>query len=145
MKENLLLLLQWLIDRLRIVEYRRAGEDRERHRLILEYELEEVAVEKAAMSLQGLWKMMQSIKRIRLMLCANWEKRWDRDFQGWFYVNLKTNEMGWDPPRLLGGGDLPDPPDEWRTMYDENGDVFYMNPYTGQTSWMSVEDAARNL
>ena len=30
-------------------------------------------------------------------------------------------------------------------MYDENGDVFYMNPYTGQTSWMSVEDAARNL
>ena len=60
MKENLLLLLQWLIDRLRIVEYRRAGEDRERHRLILEYELEEVAVEKAAMSLQGLWKMMQS-------------------------------------------------------------------------------------
>ena len=63
----------------------------------------EVGVEKAAMSLQGLWKMMQSIKRIRLMLCANWEKRWDR-FQGWFYVNLKTNEMGWDPPRLLGGG-----------------------------------------
>lgn len=145
MKENLLDLLKWLIERLRVVEYRRAGEERERHRLILEYELEEVALEKAAMSLQGLWKMMQSLKRIRMMLSQSWEKRWDRDFQGWFYVNLKTGAMGWDPPSLLGGGDLPDPPDEWRTCYDEAGDVFYMNPYTGQTSWMSADDAARNL
>ena len=143
--DNLMMLLGWLMARLRIVEYRRAGEDRQRQRLILEYELEEVAMEKAAMSLQGLWKMVQSIKRIRGMLAANWEKRWDRDYQGWFYVDLKTGEMSWDPPRLLGDRDLPDPPDEWRKMFDENDEIYYMNPYTGQTSWMSVEDAARNV
>ncbi|KAH8074617.1 Ca2-binding protein [Aureococcus anophagefferens] len=147
--ENLIKLLEWLMERLRVVVYQRAGEQSKRERLVLEYELEEVQMEQAAMSLQGMWKMLQAMKRIRKMLRTNWEKRWDRDAGCWFYVNLcvnlMTGEMSWEKPRMLGALDLPDPPDEWRTMYDEFEELFYMNPYTGQTSWLSVDDAARAL
>ncbi|KAH8057416.1 Ca2-binding protein [Aureococcus anophagefferens] len=133
--ENLIKLLEWLMERLRVME-------------------------QAAMSLQGMWKMLQAMKRIRKMLRTNWEKRWDRDAGCWFYVNLRAEtksstrlqcephdgrDVVWEKPRMLGALDLPDPPDEWRTMYDEFEELFYMNPYTGQTSWLSVDDAARAL
>ena len=63
---------------------------------------------------------------------------------------MQTDERQWEKPKLLGDDDLTDPVDEWRIeeTYDSaTGQKYkyYANYATGQTSWLSEEDAARLL
>lgn len=41
--------------------------------------------------------------------------------------------------------DIKDPPDEWREMVDAHGATYFMNPLTGQHSWLSLDGAASIL
>ena len=53
--------------------------------------------------------------------------------------------MQWDKPASMGTEDLAEPEDAWTEVTDENGNIYYMNPATGQTAWMSEDEAARAL
>ena len=77
------------------------------------------------------------------MIYAVWEKRFDANSQAYYYVNIINDEVSWTKPRLLGSDDLPLAPDEWRVAYDDEGNRYYTNPATGQTSWLSMDDAAK--
>lgn len=72
-----------------------------------------------------------------------YEKRFDQASQCYYYVSTHTGEITWDKPKMMGPLDVPDPPDEWREMVDpSDGTVYFMNPGTGQSSWLSQDDAA---
>lgn len=141
--ENLPQLLKWLMAKVHVIWYQRHGRRERRKRLVFEYELDEVKMEKAALVVQGMWKMRRSLKLIREMVRANWEKRYDASSGTHYYVDLRTEEAHWTKPKLLGSQDLELAPDEWRAQTDEYGSSYYMNPATGQTSWLSVDEAAR--
>merc|ERR1719502_1986142 len=53
--------------------------------------------------------------------------------------------MQWEKPASMGSEDLAPPPDEWQQVTGEDGRTYWMNPATGQTSWMSEDEAARAL
>ncbi|KAJ8599289.1 hypothetical protein CTAYLR_006783 [Chrysophaeum taylorii] len=145
--EHLPELLKWLMARLRVIWYQRLGiRAQRRRRLVLEYEMDEVKQERAALAIQGMWKIRRSLARLRRMIRANWEKRYDVGSGQYYYVDLRTEEMFWNKPALLGSEDLQLAPDEWRQKVDdENGNVYYFNPATGQSSWLSVDEAARTM
>ena len=42
----------------------------------------------------------------------------------------------------MGSEELPEPPDIWERMVDDEGTVYYYHAKTGRTSWMSEEQAA---
>lgn len=144
-KENLQKLLIWLMSKLHVTMYERLGTREKRRRLVFNHELDELKQEKAALVLQGMWQMRRSLKRIRQMVRANWEKRFDATSCQYYYVDLRTENMYWAKPLLLGSDDLPLAPDEWRQMVDEHGSLYYLNPATGQSSWLSMDDAARTM
>lgn len=144
-KENLQKLLIWLMPKLHVTWYERLGTRERRRRLVFNYELDELKQEKAALAIQGMWQIRRSLRRIRQLIRANWEKRFDATASQYYYVDLRTEDMFWTKPPLLGSDDLPLAPDEWRQKVDEHGRLYYVNPATGQSSWLSVDDAARTM
>ena len=143
---NLPVLLEWLMARLSVVQRRKKASSPElEDRLILEYELAGIAREHAALVIQGMFKVRESRKLVRGLLRVMWEKRFDRDAQCEYYVYLPTELVQWEKPLLLGSDELALAPDEWRRGDDEWGRAFYANPRTGQSAWLSEDEAARSV
>ena len=132
-------LLDWLLDRLKITRNRRT----KRTKLILQYEEDEVQKEAAATKLQGIWRQKKARRKMRLRARKQFEKMWDNENMCYYYINVRTGAIQWHKPYILGSEDLNDPVDEWRKITGEDGNVFYQNPCTGQTSWMSEDEAAK--
>jgi tetratricopeptide (TPR) repeat protein len=89
-----------------------------------------------------------ALKRARCEAVCQYEKSFDRVTRLFYYVHIKTGQAQWTKPLVLGNEDVPDPPDEWRTVrYEdpENGTTctYYENLKTGQKSWLSEDTAAR--
>jgi len=140
-KDNEDELLEWLLDRLKISRNRRT----KRTKLILQYEEDGVQKEAAATKLQGIWRQKKARQKMRLRARKQWEKMWDNENGCYYYINVRTGAIQWTKLSILGSEDLKDPVDEWRKITGEDGNVFYQNPCTGQTSWLSEEEAAKIL
>ena len=62
--------------------------------------------------------------------------------QQFYYLNAVTGAVTWTKPERLGVIEIEDPPDEWVTLYDENGGKYYYHQLTGRTAWMTEAEAA---
>jgi hypothetical protein len=148
-KKGFEMLLDWLIARLYIRDAHQvlgtkwAG--KKGKVLMLQYEVEEQMINSMACKIQGVWRSRKAMLMMRAMLKEIYSKRWDNDMQQFYYVNVKTQQVSWSKPLLLGSDDVDDPPDKWIKMTDEYGNVFYLHPLTGRTSWMSELQAATKM
>jgi hypothetical protein len=145
-KKGFELLLDWLIARLyvrdahQVLGGKHAG--KKGKVLMLQYEVEEQMINSKARVIQGVWRSRKAMMMMRAMLKEIYSKRWDNDMQQFYYVNVKTQAVSWSKPLLLGSDDVDDPPDKWIKMTDEYGNVFYLHPLTGRTSWLSELQSA---
>jgi len=141
-------LVEWLMARLRIAKLKQ-GHQRGRDLLMLQYELDKDAQNEAAARIQGLWRMRMARERVRQLTHQLYEKRYSRDEACWYYVFLPTETMQWTRPKTLEQRDyveeLDDPEDKWREHLDAEDNLMYINPFTGQFSWMSPDAAATVL
>ena len=134
--------IEWLLERLRLSRNKRT----KRTRLILQYEEDEDMKDEAACKLQGIWRQKQARRKIRHKARQQYEKMWDSENYCYVYVNLRTGAMDWTKPLILGSEDLDDPKDEWRLITNsEDGSYYYQNPATGQTAYISTDEAAKKI
>lgn len=140
--ENKEACIDWLLERLRLSRNRRTN----RTRLILQYEEDEDMKDEAACKLQSVWRQKQARRKIRKRARQQYEKMWDPENYCYIYVNLRTGAMEYTKPLILGTEDLDEPKDEWRQITNpQDGSQYYQNPATGQTSYMSQDEAAHKI
>lgn len=137
-------LLEWLIKRVLI----RRKPLADCMMILLQFEAEEERVLKLVVKVQAQWRRLKSFRRAKNETLQQYEKIFDRENQIYVYRNILTDQRQKDKPKLLGEDELEDPVDEWRKeeMYDATTGRavhYYANYATGQSSWLSEEDAAR--
>lgn len=94
---------------------------------------------------------------------SEWVAALDEVSGAYYYYNTETGETSWDPPEggVAGAGSLFDegkedaagaaPADEeedwspWAEEVDENGNVYYANILTGESSWTNPEEAQNGM
>eukprot|EP00804_Cyclotella_cryptica_P027721 CCRYP_020474-RA/>CCRYP_020474-RA protein AED:0.02 eAED:0.02 QI:1580/1/1/1/0.5/0.33/3/12/1458 len=133
-------LLNWLVKRVLI---RKHPDDANVMQLLLLFEAEEERVIKLVIKVQSQWRRLRSQRHAKRLSLVQYEKIFNREYNTYAYRNVVTDERQWDKPRLLGNDDLSNPVDEWREEVTEEGYKYYVNYGTGQSSWLSQEDAAR--
>jgi hypothetical protein len=52
------------------------------------------------------------------------------------------HEARWTKPLVLGSSDAPIAPDKWELRKGGDGSEYYYNPRTGQSSWLTLSEAA---
>ncbi|KAL7551886.1 hypothetical protein ACHAWF_015097 [Thalassiosira exigua] len=137
-------LIEWLVKRVVI----RKNPNGDNMQLILQFEAEEERVIKLVTKVQAQWRRLKSLRCARDETMHQYEKIFVREHNRYAYRNMLTDERQWDKPNLLGGVDLAEPVDEWRkeeTVDPATGQKqqYYANYATGQSSWLTEEDAAR--
>ncbi len=136
-------LLEWLIKRVLI---RRNPLD-DQMMILMQFEAEEERVLKLVIKVQAQWRRLRSFRRAKDATLHQYEKIFDRENQIYAYRNMLTDQRQRSKPKLLGEDDLEKPVDEWRKeeTYDATGQKvhYYANYATGQSSWLSEEEAAR--
>jgi tetratricopeptide (TPR) repeat protein len=132
-------LVSWLAARILVENDVTSGQET----LVLECDWNEERRNRAALVIQGLPKILAARIIVRDSIHATVEKLLDREKKVFYYSNKITGDVSWSKPSLLGPGDITDPPNHWRKVEGENDSIYYFNPCTGQTSWMSVEEAVR--
>lgn len=153
-KANIPLLLQkekeedlreWLKHRFSI----RVDLNSDEERIILNFENLAAKAESIARRLQSVWRRKKAKILASNEVHLQYEKIFDRSSKRYFYVHKRTGEKHWTKPKVLScNDDIKDPPDEWRKEsyidpITHESHTFYFNPATGQTSWLSEEEAAR--
>ena len=133
-------LLDWLVKR---VVIRKHPKEPQTMQLLLQFEAEEERILKLVTRVQSQWRRLRMQRRAKEQTMGQYEKIFNREYNMFAYRNVKTDERQWEKPRLLGEDDLTDPVDEWREVETEDGRTYYVNYGTGQSSWLSEEDAAR--
>ncbi|GMH93930.1 hypothetical protein TrVE_jg7560 [Triparma verrucosa] len=140
--ENQEACVEWLLQKLRLSRNKRT----KRTRLVLQYEEDVDAKDEAACKLQGIWRQKKARQKMRHKARQQYEKMWDKDNYCYYYMNLRTGVADYKKPLILGSEDLDDPVDEWRMITNEtDGSVYYQNPATGQTAYISEDEAARKI
>jgi hypothetical protein len=134
-------LISWLVQRIKIEHYHSGT------KIILEYEMLSDVIEKKATICQSWWRSMLSLHVARKEVHIQYEKQYDREKKVFFYIHIRTGEVLRTKPFLLkNNDDIKDPPDEWRvaetSASDGNTRRYYYNPFTGQSSWISEDEAA---
>ena len=138
-------LVHWLMKMISV----RSNSNDGKYIIILQFEKDAEKVHAICRKLQSVWRSKKARKIAKGEVYAQYEKNFDRSSQKYFYIHVRTGEKQWEKPRVLSAGDdVDEPPDEWRTedhLDPETNIVqtYYFNPLTGQTSWLSEEDAAR--
>jgi len=137
-------LIEWLVKRVVI----RKNPKRNDMQLLLQFEAEEERIIKLITKVQSQWRRLKSRRYAKEKTIHQYEKVYVRESSMYAYRNILTNECQWEKPKLLGDDDLDDPVDEWRreeTVDPATGKKhqYYANYATGQSSWLSEEDAAR--
>ncbi|KAL7539963.1 hypothetical protein ACHAXR_009754 [Thalassiosira sp. AJA248-18] len=137
-------LIEWLVKRV-VIRKNPQGGDIE---LLLQFEAEEERVIKLIIKVQAQWRRLKSLRCAKERTIHQYEKIYVRENNMHAYRNMLTDERQWEKPKLLGDDDLSKPVDEWRK--EETHDpatgqkcLYYANYATGQSSWLSEEDAAR--
>jgi len=138
-------LIEWLVKRIII---RKHPKEENNLQVLLQFEAEEERVLKLVTKVQAQWRRLQSLRCAKDKTTKQYEKIFVRENNVFAYRNIVTDERQWEKPKLLGTHDLNDPVDEWRAeeMVDSTTgekQQYYANYGTGQTSWLSEEDAAR--
>jgi tetratricopeptide (TPR) repeat protein len=133
-------LLDWIVQRVLI---RKHPDDPSAMQLLLQFEAEEERVVKLVTKVQSQWRRFRSLRQAKTQTFVQYEKIYNREYKMYAYRNVVTDERQWVKPKLLGDADLSSPVDEWRQVQAEDGSKYYVNYGTGQTSWLSEEDAAR--
>lgn len=139
-------LIKWLMMR---IEVRK--DDDGYSRLILQYEAEAENMEKVARKFQSTWRSKCAKRKAKRKVHLQYEKHFDMTSKRFFYVHLPSGVRQWSKPSILSQGeDIKDPPDEWRTVISNgpepgSSSTYFFNPFTGQTSWLSEEDAAKKV
>merc|ERR1711865_550912 len=145
-KKGFTQLLDWVLARLYVKEAHQvlgAAAKGSRHRvLMLQFEVEEEMMHTMAKRIQGMWRTFEARQKIMKVIMDLYTKRFDQTLQQFYYVNKRTGECSWTKPINLGSDDIADPEDRWEKMTDEFGNVFYLHPLTGRSSWLSEENAA---
>jgi len=131
-------LINWLLQKLSISRTHYGIE------LVVKFSDIEAKFRKAATLLQTMWRGAASRSFARQKSKATYEKFYSREYFTHYYVNKVSNESFWTKPRLLEPCDVEEAIDEWRIITSENG-PYYINPGTGQISWISEESAARMI
>lgn len=138
-------LITWLTKRIQI----KRDEVQGRNKIVLQYEAEAERMEMMAKKFQSIWRAKCAKTRARKQVHLQYEKQFDWTTKTFFYIHLKSGVRQWTKPALLRDHeDIADPPDEWRVIDNhdpETGNLsrYYLNPLTGQTSWLSEYEAAR--
>ena len=137
-------LLEWLIKRVLI----RKNSLDDKMMILMQFEAEEERVLKLVIKVQAQWRRLRSFRHAKQETLHQYEKIFDRENQIYAYRNKLTDQRQKDKPKLLGEDDLENPVDEWRkeeTFDAETGQTvcYYANYATGQSSWLSEEEAAR--
>mmetsp|Transcript_33640 Transcript_33640/g.60566 ORF Transcript_33640/g.60566 Transcript_33640/m.60566 type:complete len:757 (-) Transcript_33640:458-2728(-) len=137
-------LIEWLVKRVVI----RKNPQGDNMQLLLQFEAEEERVIKLVTKLQSQWRRLKSRRCAKETTIHQYEKIFVREDNVYAYRNILTDERQWEKPNLLGDDDLGDPVDEWRkeeTLDPATGQKhqYYANYATGQSSWLTEEDAAR--
>eukprot|EP00984_Skeletonema_dohrnii_P030542 scaffold22095_cov153-Skeletonema_dohrnii-CCMP3373.AAC.3 len=137
-------LLEWLIKRVLI----RKNPSDATMMILLQFEAEEERVLKLVIKVQSQWRRLRSFRHAKSETMHQYEKIFDRENQIYAYRNMLTDQRQKDKPKLLGEDELENPVDEWRKeeTYDATtGQTihYYANYATGQSSWLSEEEAAR--
>ncbi|KAL9182239.1 hypothetical protein ACHAXT_012891 [Thalassiosira profunda] len=137
-------LIDWLVKRVVI----RENPQGDNMQLLLQFEAEEERVLKLVTKVQAQWRRLKSLRCAKDKTVRQYEKVYVRENQLFAYRNVDTDERQWVKPKLLGEEDLDEPVDEWRkeeTVDPLTGKKcqYYANYATGQSSWLSEEDAAR--
>lgn len=138
-------LVTWLKNRIQVI----FDEKEQRKKIVLQYQAEAEFIERVAKKFQSIWRANCAKKRARKEVHNQYEKRLDWESKTFFYVHTKTGIQQWTKPALLRDDeDIKDPPDEWREMeYTDpetsSSRTYYMNPFTGQSSWLTQNEAAQ--
>lgn len=143
-------LVEWLSTRLSIKTSHDEGGQHCRRRVLFQFEVDREKAERLACRIQAVVRRLAARARARIMIREQFEKVFDRENGACYYVNSKTGACQWTKPVLLGDEELDIPRDEWRRIECSPSrpggpTAYYHNPGTGQTSWMSEEQAARML
>lgn len=133
-------LLDWLVRR---VVIRNHPNETNKMQLLLQFEAEEERVLKLVSKVQSQWRRIRTQRQAKEQTFAQYEKIYNREYNMYAYRNINTDERQWEKPKLLGHDDLQNPVDEWREVKTEDGRIYYVNYGTGQSSWVSEENAAR--
>ncbi len=138
-------LILWLTKRIQV----KWDESLGRNKIVLQYEAEAERLDRIARKFQSLWRAKCAKVKARKQIHLQYEKHLDWVSKTYFYVHKKSGTRQWSKPCLLRGDeDIIDPPDEWRkeALHDpETGtsQTYYFNPFTGQSTWLSENEAAR--
>lgn len=138
-------LIIWLVKRIQVGQ----DEGNGKKKIVLQYEAEAEHMERVARKFQSLWKAKCAKVTARKKVHLQYEKQFDWVSRTFFYVHIKTGLRQWTKPKLLcDEEDIIDPPDEWREIVHRDPEtdalsLYYYNPLTGQTSWLSEYEAAR--
>ena len=139
-------LINWLLMRID-VRHDEYGSSK----LILQYEAEAEIMEKVARKFQSIWRCKCAKRKAKKRVHLQYEKHFDMSSKSFFYVHLPSGLRQWSKPSILAPDeDIKDPPDEWRTVTVTDPkpgslSTYFFNPFTGQTSWLSEEDAAKKV
>lgn len=137
-------LIEWLVKRVVI----RKNPLDDNIQLLLQFEAEEERVIKLVTKVQAQWRRLKSLRSAKEKTIEQYEKIFVRENNIYAYRNILTDERQWEKPKLLGDADLSEPVDEWRKEVTFDPDTgkkreYYANYATGQSSWLTEEDAAR--
>jgi tetratricopeptide (TPR) repeat protein len=134
-------LVSWLVQRITMEQCRNET------KIILEYEILSDVIEKKATTCQSWWRYILSLNMARKEVHLQYEKQYNREKKVFFYIHIRTGSVKWRKPfPLKNDDDIKDPTDEWRVT-ETSGDSgtrrrYYYNPSTGQSSWLSENEAA---
>ena len=72
------------------------------------YTAADLSDEQAALIVQGAYRAKKAREKMRILIAANYEKKFDPTSRSFFYYNLKTQESHFSiPPGLYNGADIP--------------------------------------
>jgi Splicing factor len=140
-------LIPWIMDRIDVHH----DPVSKKGSIVLQFETDAKRFEQMAIVLQRVWRGKRARMMAKEEIFRQYEKCFDMTLRAFFYVNIHTSQKQWSKPRLLSeNDDIDDPPDEWRAAeyFDQETKTsknYYFNPRTGQSSWITEEDAARIL
>ncbi|KAE9234584.1 hypothetical protein PF002_g11764 [Phytophthora fragariae] len=104
----------------------------------------------AATKLQRIYRARIERSKFRKFLHSLVEMKVDPDTGYMFYINARTGEATWEKPKFLGadagvsssgvrdedaGNIAQDGSDAWKPYDDGNGNTYYWNSITGESSW----------
>jgi len=87
------------------------------------------------------FRLMKARKLFREECQNAYEKRFDKKYHCYYYLNRRTGEVSWEKPKVFGnaGFDI-EPTEEWIVMRDSQEFPYYYNSKTMKMCWEPPSD-----